>query len=55
MQRDIIGKLVRSSLDTNSCINVANTFIYLLERVRLDRVIRKACKSKLYEAVMYDL
>ena len=35
MQRDILGKLFRSSFDTNSCINVENLFTDALGRVRL--------------------
>ena len=59
MQRDILGKLIRSSFDTNSYINVEN-LTYPLGTVSLalsclDGTIRKKCKSKLYEAAMYDL
>ena len=57
MQRDILGKLFWSSLDTNSSINVEILFTYPLGPVSLalsclDGTIRKTCESKLYEAAM---
>ena len=60
MQTDILGKSVRSSFDTNSYINVENLLTYPLGPMSLalsclDGTIRKTCKSKLYEAAMYDL
>ena len=60
MKRDILRKLVRSSFDTNSHINVETLLTYPLWPVSLalscsDGTIRKKCKSKLYEATMYDL
>ena len=60
MQRDILGKLIWSSFDTNSYINVENLLTYPLGTVSLalsclDGTIRKKCKSKLHEAAKYNL
>ena len=60
MQKDILRKLVRSSFDTTSWINVGNFLTYLLGPVSLalsclDGTIRKTCKSKFYVAAMNDL
>ena len=60
IQRDIVGKIIRLSFDTNSCINVENLITYPLAPVilalsYLDGTIRKTCKSNLYEVAMHDL